>query len=91
LRSATGVPIDSTYADQDFAVLAHDLLADQSYTDKVIVICWHHGHIPALAAEWKTPAGSFPDPWGAMIFNLVLPIDYDAHGRATAAKIDEPF
>jgi hypothetical protein len=91
LSKATGIPIDSTYADQDFAVLAHGLLSVQNYAGKTIIICWHHGHIPAFAADLGAPAGSYPDPWDPVVFNLVLRIDYDEHGHATVTVIGEPF
>src|SRR5437588_7921006 len=43
------VPIDATNADQDYGALASELLSDSRYSQKRIVICWHHGNIPSLA------------------------------------------
>ena len=49
LAKALNMPILDPYASADFANLAHDLLTDPKYSAKTILICWHHGKLPALA------------------------------------------
>ena len=41
---------DKIYANKSYARLADDLLKKREYSGKLIVICWHHGNIPALGA-----------------------------------------
>jgi broad specificity phosphatase PhoE len=48
LSMKTGIPINSTIADNDYAFLAHDLLTTKAFDCKRILICWHHGNIPSL-------------------------------------------
>jgi phosphohistidine phosphatase SixA len=49
LAQVLRMALDERYADDGYAELAADLLQKPRYTDKLIVICWHHGHIPDLA------------------------------------------
>jgi broad specificity phosphatase PhoE len=41
---------DKIYPNNSYAKLADDLLKRPEYAGKLIVICWHHGNIPALGA-----------------------------------------
>jgi broad specificity phosphatase PhoE len=90
LSKRTGVPIDSTLADQDYAVLAHDLLSDTDFAGKRIVVCWHHGNIPSLMHALGAASGDYPDPWDPSVFNLILRIDYSVGGPSVKTVI-EPF
>jgi len=74
LSAKIGVPIDATYADQDYAALATQLLSDQRFADAstLIVVCWHHGNIPSMAHALRANAGSYPDPWDSQVFNQIL-------------------
>lgn len=49
LARALDVPIDNKYRDDDYKILAHDLLTDPRYSGKVVLVCWHHAKIPRLA------------------------------------------
>jgi phosphohistidine phosphatase SixA len=49
LARALDIPIDNRYSDDDYKILAHDLLTDPRYAGKVVLVCWHHGKIPRLA------------------------------------------
>jgi hypothetical protein len=42
-------------ADKDYPKLATDLLNKPKYADKLVIICWHHGHIPGLALALGVP------------------------------------
>lgn len=64
---ATALDLDpadfvQSYPDDCYATLAYDLLRKQKYSEKIIVICWRHGHIPALAvalgASWAQLAAA---------------------------------
>jgi phosphohistidine phosphatase SixA len=90
LSKATGVPIRATFADQDYAALAEEVTTDPACDDAVIVVCWHHGHIPPLARALGAPAGSCPDPWPEATFDLVLKFDFGA-GPTTVTRIVEDF
>jgi broad specificity phosphatase PhoE len=90
LSKATGVPIDSTWADQDYAALAEELRQDPKFRDKRIVVCWHHGNIPNLLHALKAAHGQYPDPWPRDTFDLILRVTADG-GAVAVASIREPF
>jgi hypothetical protein len=43
------LPIDTRFRDDDFRLLANELLSDPNYNGKVVLVCWHHTKIPKLA------------------------------------------
>jgi|SRR5215469_14112230 len=63
LAKALGIPIDATFADQDYPALAQELLTGSRYVGRLVLVCWHHGHIPSLARDLRAESGRYPDPW----------------------------
>jgi phosphohistidine phosphatase SixA len=86
-----GLPIDDSIADKDYAKLANKLATDTRYQGACVLVCWHHGEIPQLAAALGAPAGSYPDPWPSDVFNLVLQMDYNGGSVPKMKQITEPF
>ena len=75
------LPVNSHYQTDEFAKLARDLLRDAKYASKTVLVCWHHGTAPELAA--KLGATSAPPAWKGAAFDRVWEITYDDRGRAT--------
>jgi phosphohistidine phosphatase SixA len=90
LSKAIDVPIDNTFADQDYSALAYKLTFKPKFDGKLVVVCWHHGNIPPLAHALKATRGDYPDPWGRLVFNLILQFDFK-RGTPRVTKIVEPF
>jgi phosphohistidine phosphatase SixA len=90
LAKAIGMEINKTYADQDYATLAHRLLTEGDFTGKLLVVCWHHEHIPAFAADLRAKPHTYPDSWPGKVFNLILKFDF-ASGAPSVSQITEPF
>ena len=90
LSKACGLPIDSSFADQDYAALAHELATKPRYDGKLVLICWHHGNIPPLAHALNAKHGGYPNPWDPMVFNLILKFDLTA-GIPKVEQVIEPF
>jgi broad specificity phosphatase PhoE len=90
LSIATGLTIDTSFADQDYSALAHQLLEKDQYEDKLSIVCWHHGNIPSLAHALGLPDRAYPDPWDRGIFNLILAISFRS-GVPSVQLITEPF
>lgn len=63
------------------AALAKAVLGGQ-YTGKVVLICWHHGEIPAVATALGV---SNPPKWQSTVFDLVWEITYSDEGKANLA------
>jgi broad specificity phosphatase PhoE len=90
LAKSIDVPIDTSFADQDYAALAQELAANPRYDGKLILICWHHGNIPPLAHALKAKHGDYPNPWDPNVFNLILSFDFNA-GVPHVRSVSEPF
>ena len=78
---AAKLPIDNRFANKQPADLAAELRAN--YQGKVILVCWHHGQIPALlralgaAPETLLPNGKWPRD----VFDWVIMASFDENGR----------
>ena len=57
LAAALGLDPKTPFADAQYAELAQLLLSDAKYANKLIVVCWHHGEIPALMRALGAKAG----------------------------------
>ncbi|QGZ58933.1 SixA phosphatase family protein [Paraburkholderia acidiphila] len=76
LAQALQMTIKSDIADGDYGKLADKILSDSHYAGKVLLICWHHGNIPALT---QSLGGQPPQsPWPGTVFDRVWQIDYPA-------------
>jgi broad specificity phosphatase PhoE len=80
LARAMHMEVESNLKDEQFADLAHQILADPKYAAKTVLIAWHHGEIPQLAHALG--AKEAPDTWKGDVFDRVWEITYD-HGVAT--------
>jgi broad specificity phosphatase PhoE len=90
LAKATGKPIDATIADNDYGVLASDLLSDPKYAGARVVVSWHHGNIPPLMHALGAEPGTYPHPWDREVFNLILRVKVSKQGLAIKS-VFEPF
>ena len=78
---AANLPIDNRFANKQPTDLAAELRAN--YQGKVILICWHHGQIPALlralgaAPETLLPNGKWPKD----VYDWVIMVSFDENGR----------
>jgi broad specificity phosphatase PhoE len=78
---AANLPIDNRFANKQPADLAAELRAN--YQEKVILICWHHGQIPALLrALGAAPETLLPDgKWPRDLYDWVIVVSFDENGR----------
>ncbi len=76
LAQSLHLPIDDSFADEDYARLARRLLT--GFAGKTILVCWHHGNLPAFAAALgvKNP----PSPWPDTQFDRLWKISFGATG-----------
>jgi phosphohistidine phosphatase SixA len=91
LAKKLGLSIDATFADQDYAALAHELLTIPRYSGAFVLICWHHGNIPSLAHCLNAKDGQYPNPWDPNVFNLVLRFEYEGAQSPKVTSVTEPF
>jgi len=78
---AANLPIDNRFANKQPSDLAAELRAN--YQGKVILICWHHGQIPAVlralgaAPETLLPGGKWPRD----VYDWVIMVSFDENGH----------
>lgn len=80
LAKRLNLQIESSFKDDEFAALAHEVMTDPKFAGKTVLIAWHHGKIPELAHSLG--ASNAPDKWDGKQFDRVWEISYD-HGMAT--------
>jgi broad specificity phosphatase PhoE len=89
---AAKLPIDSRFGNKQPTDLAAELRAN--HQGKVILVCWHHGQIPALlralgaAPETLLPNGK----WPKAVYDWVIMVSYDENGHlipASTRRINE--
>jgi hypothetical protein len=90
LSKALGLGINTDFKDDEYASLA-DELRSGPYSNKNILVCWHHGKIPKLlAALGADPLQLLPNgKWPEDVFGWVVLLEYDENGNLNAAVKDE--
>ena len=91
LSQAAGVPIDQSYADQDYGALALILRGSEKFQDKSVLICWHHGNIPSLLNALGAAEGTYPDPWPNTTFNMIIKLTMEGGSAYGVTAMTEPF
>ena len=78
---AANLPIDNRFANKQPADLAAELRAN--YQGKVILVCWHHGQIPALLhALGAMPETLLPNgKWPRDVYDWVIMVSFDENGH----------
>ncbi len=86
LSAALHLPLDNRFKTKDPGALTGELRSRSH--GKAILICWHHGEIPALLAGLgANPAALLPGgEWPPAEFGWVVELRYDDQGRLRAAE-----
>ena len=79
---AANLPIDNRFANKQPADLATELRTN--YQGKIILVCWHHGQIPALLrALGASPEALLPNgKWPRDVYDWVIIFSFDENGYA---------
>lgn len=93
LANALDLKVQHDFENDDFEDLADEIFSNPEYKGKTLVICWHHGNLPAIAALLGAPQGSNPDPWPEDAYNVILDFRYDPNSGSppTVTRVVEPF
>ena len=84
LSQVLGEKLNIDYGQGEAVALAHDILGGR-YAGKVVLICWHHKEIPALAADLGVKD---PPQWMGEVYDQVWSIRYQ-NGAATMTFASE--
>lgn len=79
------LPLHHEFDERATGPIAAEVLGGK-YAGKVVLICWHHGQIPALAAALGVTDA--PAAWDSQVFNQIWKITYSA-GQAKLTILPE--
>ncbi|MFN0219617.1 MAG: histidine phosphatase family protein [Hyphomicrobium sp.] len=91
LAAALGKEVRFDIEDRDFPDLVEALKTNPAYRGALVVVCWHHGKLPEIAAELGARAGEYPREWPDGTFDLILNLDYRRGVPPAVTQISEPF
>ena len=90
VAAALGLAVNASYKDKDYQMFVDELRAH--HEGKNILVCWHHGEIPALLqALGADPNALLPDgrwPGDQYDWAIVLRFDHDGNLK-DAQRLDE--
>jgi hypothetical protein len=75
LATALGLTPNTQYSNEDFGDVASTIKSQKQYAGGIVLICWHHGNIPALA-EAIGVQGPPNWEWPSTVFDQIWQIDY---------------
>jgi len=86
VATALNLPINDRFADKDPDILqmVNAILTEEEFMGKIVLICWHHGNIPAIAQALGIAK---PPKWDGKVFDRVWQITWPK-GKATL--VDSP-
>lgn len=87
-RNSNGYSIQRPYFDKEYDKLADLLLHDKTYDNKIILICWHHGHINDLSQALGVPLYDLKT-WESDVYDRVYVLKYNEWNALTSFKILE--
>jgi hypothetical protein len=87
LANALNLHINDGYKDNDEKIkrMTNAILNDLTFAGKIVLICWHHGTIPAVA---KALGVAKPPKWDAKVFDRVWQITY-TKGKASLQDLPQ--
>jgi hypothetical protein len=74
LANALGLAIDHDYTRKKLAQLVQDIMGNDSYQGKIVLICWEHKIIPEMIQAfqdggWNSESMTWPSKWSGDIFD----------------------
>jgi hypothetical protein len=85
LLAAFDLPLDASHSDDDYGKVAQDILTHPKYAGAVVLVCWHHGKIQALAGALRV---SQPPSWPGTVFDRVWQLIYSG-GTPSLANLPQ--
>lgn len=79
LARALKQTVNVEFSNDQYGKLARELFANPKYAGKTVLICWHHGTLPELAA--RLSATDVPDKWKDPVFDRVWMVTFDEMNR----------
>jgi phosphohistidine phosphatase SixA len=91
LAQSLGKEVLTPYQAARFAPLTAEVLTEEQYTNTMVLICWHHDHLPGIALALGAESGEYPDPWDPEVFNRVLCFRFSSESGLEVSQVLEEF
>ena len=87
LAKTLGLTVQASFSNDEAPLLARELLTNASYAGKTLLVCWHKGKIPALAAALGAE-GKLPE-WTDLHYDRIWRLEYASSGNAVFANLPQ--
>lgn len=77
LAKSLGISILSGYGGKDLVPMTREILSNPDYDNKLVLICWDHHGIPAIAR--LLGANQAPEKWYKSVFDRVWILTFKGH------------
>ena len=57
----------------------------------MVVICWAHSDLPALAGSLNVRMADFPRKWDDQVFNQIYALSFKGKSSPKVKKVTQPF
>jgi hypothetical protein len=81
LSERMSLKLHAEIKNEDYPILAKELLTEPKFAKKTVLVAWHHGKLPEFAKALG--ATDAPDAWKAASFDRVWEITYHGGGKVT--------
>jgi hypothetical protein len=90
LADALGLKVQSQFTKNDLQPIVDEVMSKPTYDGKMVLICWEHKMIPALAHQFG--ADQAPDAWaGSDVYDQVWEIDFSGETVSNFKTFSEGF
>ena len=86
LAKKLGIMVNTEFRDDEVGKLADDIFRNPKYAGKTVLICWHHGELPALATALRATT-DVPEKVKGGVFDRVWVLTYD---QGKVSFVDRP-
>jgi len=88
LSKAAGLPLDASIKNKNLETLLAKLRGGD-YDHKTVLVCWHHGEIPALLRSLSADADGLlgGKNWPDGVFGWLVILDFGADGTLKSSKV----
>ncbi len=88
LAQALGLTLNTNYDTNMIPQLVQDVMSNPAYEGKMVLICWVHQQIPALAQQFG--AAQAPSSWpGSNVYDLVWELNFSGNQVSSFQQLQQ--
>jgi hypothetical protein len=87
LAKRLGLSINESYTKDEIAPVTQEILGNAAYEGKMVLLCWEHNMIPALAQAFGVT--SAPTAWDDAVFDRAWVITFNSGGSPSFQNLPQ--